>query len=71
MRHASTGQVEVVSRRLPGRVYVFEPIGTEGELRDVISGRQVHVDQLRKLRVDRAFWYAWKRSHPATRALAR
>lgn len=37
---------------------------------DRASGRPVDLDTLARLRVDRAFWYAWKRSHPDSRVLA-
>ena len=41
-----------------------------GALIDTVSGREVRLENLEHQRVDRAFWYAWSRSHPGSRVLA-
>ena len=38
--------------------------------RDALSGEVHGVDELAPVRLDRAFWYAWARSHRGTRVLA-
>jgi hypothetical protein len=71
VRFAPTGRVGVYSRRRGGSVVLLEAAGGEGQVRDVLTGRVLHVDQLDALRVDRAFWYAWKRTHPGSLVLTR
>lgn len=75
IRLASTGAVRAFDRRLGGQVLVLQFAsdgpGDSESLRDVLSGKAVHSDQLTELRVDRAFWYAWKHSHPDSLLLRR
>jgi hypothetical protein len=59
----------VVERRLEGRVLLLEPLPGENPshlFRDRLTGEVHAFDELRPLRVDRAFWYAWRRSHPGS-----
>jgi hypothetical protein len=71
----ATEGVTAVERRLDGEVLVLAPGGATGDatvrLRDVASGVELRVEHFPSLRIDRAFWYAWKRSHPASTVLAR
>lgn len=75
VRLASTGAVRAFDRRLDGQVLVLafadEASPDTESLRDVLSGKAVRTDQLTELRVDRAFWYAWKHSHPDSLLLRR
>ncbi len=76
VRFPSTGRVVAVNRKLSGSLLLLGAVdgasaGREGEVRDVLTGRVWHVDQLDALRVDRAFWYAWKRTHPDSLVIAR
>ena len=41
--------------------------GDEVRLIEASSGRRLDPADFEPLRVDRAYWYAWKRSHPASR----
>ena len=68
-----TGFVRAIERRLEGRVLVLEPVpGQDPRLlfRDTTSGEVRGFDELTPVRVDRAFWYAWKRSHPSSRVIS-
>lgn len=71
VRLATTGRVIVVDRRGRDGVLLLEAAGDDGRLRDVLSDLQLRVEQLLPLRVDRAFWYAWKHTHPDSTALSR
>lgn len=60
------GYAKAVERRLDGRVLVLEPLPGEDPtllFRDRLSGETHSVDELPAVRVDRAYWYAWRRSH--------
>ena len=69
---ARKGWAVAVDRRLDdGRVVVMESRAGEGELfADALTGEVRGLDELAPLRVDRAYWYAWARSHPGSRVLA-
>ena len=72
VHEASTGGALALDRRLGDRVLVLETYGTEEPtllFRDALSGEVHGTDELEPLRLDRAYWYAWKRSHPASRIL--
>lgn len=71
IRDPATEGVTAVERRLDGEVLVLGPGGASGRLRDVASGVDLRVERFPSLRIDRSFWYAWKRSHPASTVLAR
>jgi hypothetical protein len=72
LRHSGTGEVRAV---LAGD-RVLEPVSAKGgaepteKLRDANTGETVSVAKLPSVRVDRAFWYAWKRTVPGARVLA-
>ena len=70
VRDAETGAVTGVLRRLDGDVLVLRPAGATGKLRDAFSGVTLGAETLDPLRVDRSFWYGWKRTHPESRVLA-
>ncbi len=73
LRDPRTGAVVAVDARLGERVLLPEPYGAESpaeRFRDALGGTLHRVDELVRLRVDRAYWYAWKRTHPASRVLA-
>lgn len=71
IRRPATGVVRAVDRRLDGRLLVLALGDEDGTLRDVLGGATLRADRLGELRIDRAFWYAWKRSHPDTLLLRR
>ncbi len=65
--------VRAVDRRMAGRVLIIEHLdpGPPTELvLDAVTGTTQAVDDLLPLRVDRAYWYAWARSHPGSRVIA-
>jgi len=67
-----TGFPRAVERRLEGRVLMLEPLQGENPallFRDASSGEVHGSDELSALRVDRAFWYAWRRTHPGSAVL--
>jgi len=70
----ATGFPLAVDRRTEAGVVV---LARDGELdpservRDVVGARSLEPLDLRRVRLDRAFWYAWRRSHPASRVLTR
>lgn len=69
----ATGFPRVVVRRLEGRVMVLGPEPRENpavQFRDVLTGETHGPDEVETLRVDRAYWYAWRRSHPSSLILA-
>lgn len=73
VRNASTGAALAVDRRLGERVLVLERYGSEDPsqlFRDALTGEVHGVDELEPLRIDRAFWYAWKRTHKESGILA-
>jgi hypothetical protein len=70
IRDDQTGGVSAFDRRLAGEVLVFAADGVSGKLRDVASGVSLHTDALAAMRLDRVFWYAWKKTHPDTTVLA-
>ena len=67
LRDDVTGGVRGVLRLHEGRV--LELALSEDALLLDGSGREIDAADLAPLRVDRAFWYAWKRSHQDTRIL--
>lgn len=72
LRDPGTGSVVAVDARLEGRVLVPERYGEENPtqlFRDALTGEVHGVDELLILRVDRAYWYAWKRTHPGSQVL--
>jgi hypothetical protein len=71
IRHSQTGGVLGVERRRLGRVLILAPGDEDGLLLDTLTYEVLRADQLTTLRVDRAFWYAWKRSHEHTLLLRR
>ena len=73
LRNGRTGEVRAVVRRLAGRVLELVPIegvAPTSRARDEGTGSVVSTDELPAARVDRAYWYAWKRTIPGTRVLA-
>lgn len=71
---ADTGFVHAVESRHGGQVLILAALPGEDPrelVRDVASGETRSIDELPSLRVDRAFWYAWSRSHPGSRILSR
>ncbi len=70
LRHSWNGRVRAVSRRLEGRTLSLE-LAPEAEptetLWDPKEKKRYAVDDLPSIRVDQAFWYAWKRSMPHTK----
>ena len=70
---AANGFVHAVDRRLGERFTILDRDGgaDPGEaLRDVLTGEVLRPDRFERIRVDRAFWYAWSRSHPGSTVLA-
>lgn len=66
--------VQAVVRRFDGRTLILQAIAGEKPrdlVRDTSSGKTHIPNELPALRVDRAFWYAWNRSHPGSRVLSR
>ena len=73
LRSRASEAVLAVDRRLGERVLVLEPYKEEDPLllfRDTLTGEVHGPDELQTLRVDRAYWYAWSRSHRGSRILA-
>ncbi len=73
LRSETSDAVVAVDRRLGERVLVLEPFKGEDphvRFRDTGSGEVHGPDELKTLRVDRAYWYAWSRSHRGSRVLA-
>ena len=73
-----TGFLRAIDRRLRDdegvRLLLFEPYGNESAcefLRDTMTGEVRSVDEFAVRRIDRAYWYAWGRSHMGSRVLAR
>lgn len=69
-----TGFPIAVDRRCGDRVRVLAPDGDRNpaeQVRDAASGEPVDPAELERLRLDRAFWFAWRRSHPESRVLIR
>ena len=72
LRDSDTGAVIAADARFEGRVLVPEVYGSHNPaelFRDALSLEVHGPDELEPVRVDRAFWYAWKRTHPESRAL--
>ena len=68
-----TGFPIAVDRRTPDGVLVLRPADDENPAErsaDALSGRSIDPTDLARVRVDRTFWYAWRRSHPDSRALS-
>ena len=68
-----TGFARAVERRLGERVLILEPLpGRDPSLlsQDLASGETRSASELPPLRLDRAFWFAWKHTHPGSRILA-
>ena len=64
-----TGSAVAVDRRFEARVLEPEPLldtNPAQRFRDAASGETHAVDELDAVRLDRAFWYAWTRSHPGS-----
>jgi len=73
LRDASTGFPRLVDRRLDDRVLLLGPTEHDNPallFRDVVSGEVHGFDELRTLRTDRSYWYAWRRGHPESAVLA-
>ncbi len=70
VRDPGTGDVRAVEAARSGRVLLFEPADSAGTSFVVESGAVVDIEELQALRVDRAYWYAWARSHPGSRILS-
>ena len=69
LRDSTTGRVVAVDRRLGERVLVAVPRPGRNPaefFEDALSGEVHGPDELQELRVDRAYWYAWSRSHPGS-----
>ena len=67
------GFVYAVDRRLGGKITILEPQPGEDPriaVRDALTGQRIELARFERVRVDRAFWYAWSRSHPASIVLA-
>ena len=67
-----TGSAVIVERRLGQRLLLLDPAPENpAELfKDSLTDETHGADELRKLRSDRAFWYAWRRTHPKSVVLA-
>ena len=73
LRDERTGEVLAIVRRLGARTLELEPLpgaAPTDRARDRETGETVRPRQLPPLRVDRAFWYAWKRTIAGTRVRA-
>ena len=70
IRDATTGAVRGIDRRHDGRIVVLAPPDAQGQSRDLVTDTALPLADLPTLRVDRAFWYGWKRSFPTSRVLA-
>jgi hypothetical protein len=68
IRDPASGSVRVVERRSSDGILLLVDEGTT--VADHATGVSIDLDELPALRVDRAFWYAWARSHPGSRILA-
>jgi len=74
LRNAKTGEVRGVERRKGGAAMILEPVDgapPTRTVRDTLTGKTVSPADLPPVRVDRAFWYAWSRSHPSSQVLLR
>jgi hypothetical protein len=72
-RHDTTGAVVAFERVVDGHVALLQPLPNVDPtqlLGDTTTGKGQPTASLARVRVDRAFWYAWSRSHPGTRVLA-
>ncbi len=72
VRDPGTGQVRVAEARLDGRNLVLARLpGVPPSLRlqDLESGDTLRFSLLPRLRVDRAYWFAWANSYPGSRIL--
>ena len=69
-RDGETGAVRGLDRRLDGRVLILEPAASAGHVRDLGSETVLSIDALTPIRIDRSFWYGWKRSFPDSRVIA-
>lgn len=70
IRDHETGAVTAHRRLIDGRLVLLERSSRSGGLRDTLAERAIDPDTLTRVRVDRAFWYAWKRMHPKTLLLS-
>ena len=69
-----TGFPRVVDRRTAAGVVLLSAVegrNPAARVRDTLTDRPVDPRALATLRVDRAYWFAWRRSHPGSRALSR
>lgn len=69
IHQATSDSVRAVERVLEGRVVVLQR--REGRVTDARDGGPIPLERLPAVRVDRAFWYAWRRSHPGSWVLTR
>lgn len=67
IRDPASGQVRGVERVFAERIVVL--VRRQGVLVDSLTGEPLDIDRLPRTRVDRAFWYAWRRSHPGSLVL--
>jgi hypothetical protein len=70
VRNPATGDVRVVEAVQTGRVLLFGPADAGGTSFVTAEEEVVDLEELEPVRVDRAYWYAWARSHPGSRILA-
>ena len=73
MLDPDTGFARAVERRLGERVLILAPLpGRDPSLlfHDLASGETRSASELPAVRLDRAFWFAWKHTHPDSRILA-
>ena len=69
----SSGATRAFLTDRDGELRLLQPVPGRrpfDELRDASSGETVRPADLPSLRLDRAYWYAWARSHPGSRVLA-
>lgn len=67
------GFVSAVERRRGDRILILEALDgydPREVVRDALTGAKVKIAELPRVRLDRAYWYAWSRSHPGSRVLA-
>lgn len=68
----ASGYAHAVRRIAAGKVVFLERIPGERlpRCRDAWSGNEIDASELAPVRLDRAFWYAWSRSHRGSLVLA-
>ena len=67
-----SGYAHAVSRLAQGKVVFLEPLPGQKlpRCRDAWTESELDAGKLEAVRLDRAFWYAWSRSHRGSRVLA-